>query len=70
MHPSADLFDPDNLELGLLQLTEEQWNSISTPSIVKNSDDTYTTGNDFFDSFEEQLAEGADINDLLAKFNT
>lgn len=64
-----NIFDPDNIELALLQLPSETWELIQKPQIVKNADDTYTTGDPFFDKLEQALADGGNLEDVLRQYN-
>ena len=63
-----DLLDVDNIEFGLLTLPEEAWKSFLNPDILKKEDETFITGNAMIDELETMLSEGADINDILRKF--
>ena len=62
-----NLFDPDILELALLALPDEAWKSVADPSIIRREDDTYVTGDPFFDELEEALSQGEDIHGLLTR---
>ena len=62
-----NLFDPDHLEHALLTLPEEAWQSVSKPSIIKRDDDTYVTGDPFFDELEEALSQGENIDGILSR---
>jgi hypothetical protein len=62
-----NLFDPDHLELSLLSLTQEAWQSVDKPTIIKRDDDTYVTGDPFFDEFEEALSQGENIDGILER---
>ena len=62
-----NLFDPDNVELALLLLPAEAWKSVDKPSIMRKEDETYVTGDPFFDELEEALSQGEDINGILKR---
>ena len=64
----GELFDPENIELALMLLPQEAWDKINEPQVIENDDGTYTTGDDFFDSFEEALARGENLEDVLKQF--
>ena len=61
------LFDPDNVELALMLLPSEAWKSVDKPSIMRREDETYVTGDPFFDELEEALSQGEDINGILSR---
>ena len=61
------LFDPDNVELALMLLPSEAWKSVDKPSIMRREDETYVTGDPFFDESEEALSQGEDINGILSR---
>mgnify|MGYP003341654467 FL=1 len=61
------LFDPDNVELALMLLPSEAWKSVDKPSIMRREDETYVTGDPFFDELEEALSQGEDIHGLLTR---
>lgn len=58
---------PEAAEFALLRLSEEEWTQVIQPSIIRRDDETYQTGDSFFDSLEDALASGEDINELLSK---
>jgi len=62
-----NLFDPANMELALLLLPDEAWKSVDKPSIMRREDETYVTGDPFFDELEEALSQGEDINGILSR---
>ncbi len=62
-----NLFDPENVELALLLLPPEAWKSVDKPSIIRREDETYVTGDPFFDELEEALSQGEDINGILSR---
>jgi len=62
-----NIFDPDIIEWSLLSLGEEAWQSVSKPSILKREDDTYQTGDPFFDELEDALSQGGDIDGILRR---
>ena len=55
----------ENIEFALLTLNDEAWTKLTEPSIIRRDDETYVTGNSFFDELEDALANGEDINELL-----
>lgn len=55
----------ENLEFALLTLDAEAWTNVTNPSIIRRDDETYISGNSFFDELEDALANGEDINELL-----
>ena len=55
----------ENVEFALLALDEEAWTNVTQPSIIRRDDETYVTGDSFFDELEDALANGEDINELL-----
>lgn len=61
------LYDPDNIELALLLLPDEAWKSVTEPSIIRRDDDTYVTGDPFFDEIEEAISQGADLDGILSR---
>lgn len=40
---------------------------MSKPSIIKRDDDTYVTGDPFFDELEEALSQGENIDGILSR---
>lgn len=65
-----DLFDPSNIELALMLLPTEAWDKMNEPQIVENEDGTFTTGDKFFDEFENALARGEQLEDVLKQLTT
>lgn len=61
------LYDPENIELALLLLPDEAWKSVTEPSIIRRDDDTYVTGDPFFDEIEEAISQGADLDGILSR---
>jgi len=51
-------------------LPQEAWDKMNEPQVTENADGTYTTGDAFFDSFEEALARGENLEDVLKQFAT
>lgn len=62
-----ELYCRENIELALLRLPEEAWKSVAKPSIIKRDDDTYVTGDPFFDELEEALSQGDNIDGILSR---
>jgi hypothetical protein len=67
---NENLFDPSNIEKALLALSSEAWQSFIEPSIIRRDDETYVTGDPFFDKMEDALASGENIHDLLSRFKS
>lgn len=62
-----DLYCLENIELALLCLDDETWLKVEGSRIVAKDDDTFRTGDPFFDELEELISSGSSIDDVLAK---
>lgn len=50
-----------------MRLDEETWEKLEGFKIQKKEDDTYRTGDPFFDELEEMISKGSNIHDVLSK---
>lgn len=62
-----ELYAIENIERALLCLDDETWSKVEGSSIVAREDDTYRTGDPFFDELEEMISSGSNIDDILSK---
>jgi len=62
-----DLYCIDNIELALLCLDDDTWLKVEAERIVTRDDDTFRTGDPFFDELEEMISSGSNIDAVLAK---
>jgi len=62
-----DLYSIENIELALLCLDDETWLKVEGERIVTRDDDTFRTGDPFFDELEELISSGSSIDDVLSR---
>lgn len=66
----TDWLDPENIELGLLRLPPQQWQKEEDQGIIKRDDDTYITGDPFFDEMEAALSQGDNLDGILSRLQS